>query len=79
MSIHNTIEILHALFIQDERNYTLTAGSDGDYCPGFSDGNPKGLPCDCPHARAYLLGLGRAQCLCYLGICPVRTVLNAYM
>ena len=78
MSIQEKIEIHRALSMQDEKNYSTQTGFGSGYCPAFSDGNPHGLPCDCPQARAFLLGTGREQNLCYLGVCPVRTILLAY-
>ncbi len=78
MSIPITIETLRALQEQDETAYANQRGFDHDYCPGFSDGNPAGLPCDCPKAREFLLGTGEATLVCYTGVCPVRAVLAYY-
>ena len=76
MSIPEAIEDLRTLFFQEERTYSMQTGFDPGYCPGFSNGNPHGLPCDCPKTRQKVLGPGRGQGLCYLGVCPVRALLG---
>jgi hypothetical protein len=78
MSIPITIETLRALQEQDEANYGNQRGFNSDFCPGFQDGNPSELPCDCPKAREYLLGAGEGQMVCYSGVCPVRKVLEFF-
>ncbi len=72
----SSLTILLVLF-EKETNSTAAKGlnTDGDFCPAFDDGNPNGIPCDCPEARRMLLGETGLN-LCYLRVCPVREVIR---
>ena len=73
------VEKLRVLYEKEVNESTSRAGIPDGFCPGFEGGNPNGLPCECPKSRQMLLGPGRGQNLCYLGVCPVRAVVYSDM
>ncbi len=69
-------DTLSLLFNEDQTDYATRQGFESNYCPGFSDNNPLGLPCDCPKARHALLEGHEESLVCSLGVCPVRLIIN---